>query len=1123
MLTAQRARLAGIRRFDQLIAYLREEMDWPIASDDFEELTFDFTPEELGIEARSAARIQEIKRLRPLSAKQPWGIYFVKFEPGRLPVVALRRILGQVTLKKRASANSADRAAWGADDLLFISNYGEGEERQISFAHFASAPDGRDLPTLKVLGWNDLDTELRLDAVARELTEHLRWPDDEDDTDAWRTRWRSAFSQRHGEVIKTSKQLAVRLAELARVIRDRMKTTLAIESESGPLSQLMTAFRETLVHDLDADGFADMYAQTIAYGLLSARIADPTSKPADDFAAHMRTNPFLRELMQTFLHVGGRRGTAGGPGIDFDELGVSDVVELLDDANMEAVVRDFGDRNPLEDPVIHFYELFLKEYDARKRMQRGVFYTPRPVVSYIVRSVDELLRTEFGLEDGLADTTTWGEMAERRKDLSIPAAVAPDQDFVQILDPATGTGTFLVEAIDVIHKTLVANWKGQGHSDQQIAGLWNRYVPKHLLTRLHAYELQMAPYAIAHLKVGLKLYATGYRFDSEERARIYLTNALEPDTDIQPTLELLPALAREAQAVSLVKRDARFTVVIGNPPYSNFGKANDNPWIRDLLKDFRGSLTGESKINLYDDYIKFIRLAFHAQEQSGAAVIGLITNRSFLEGATQREMRAYILRAIDGGRILDLYRGIYDAEANDQNVFAITQGVAVTTWWSGTQRQGGLLFRRLVGTYDDKARLLSNGPPGQLFTTRIAPAQPDFLLVPTSPMYPEYAAGVEVPSLFVEGTTGVQTNRDALVIDTNRDTLLSRIVLVARSETDALSVTHQIGVPATGHWKPSVASAALRQRGVTDVRIVPYLYRPFDSRFVYYDRAVVHNPRELVGRTLASRPLSLLVSRGVDDPLKGVAFVARGAADKRSINSAKGEAKWFPVATVAGSRTTTNMFGGGSLDNVKPPDGWPDRSASGGRVVSAAYAVLSAPSYRQRYSEELRRDYPRIPVPASVSLLLDLERLGDRLIRVHLLESLIAVHQRPRYDGPRSPWVGRVSWSDDVVSLQGTRGSSASSGARFEDVPRDVWDLHIGGYQVCAKWLGDRKGTSLSPHETGRYADVVGALRETIRLTGEIEAAIERHGGWPVAFGALMVQPRALVAAERRADYGADS
>jgi predicted helicase len=200
-------------------------------------------------------------------------------------------------------------------------------------------------------------------------------------------------------------------------------------------------------------------------------------------------------------------------------LGVYEVVELLDEVNMDAVVRDFGDRNPQEDPVIHFYELFLKEYDAKKRMQRGVFYTPRPVVSYIVRSVDELLRFEFALADGLADTTTWGEMAKLHEGLHIPEGVSPEQDFVQVLDPATGTGTFLVEVIDLIHHTLTDKWKMQGLAEQMVDALWNEYVPKHLLTRLHGYELLMAPYAIAHLKVGLKLYETGYRFASEERAR----------------------------------------------------------------------------------------------------------------------------------------------------------------------------------------------------------------------------------------------------------------------------------------------------------------------------------------------------------------------------------------------------------------------------------------------------------------------------------------------------------------------------------------------------------------------------------------------------------------------------
>ena len=694
MPTDQSERLARIRRFDQLVAYLRDGLGWPIDSDDFEELTFEYTPEELGIDAKNAAKIQEIKRLRPLVPGQPWGIFFVKFEPKRLPVVALRRILGQVALKKRASANKSERQAWAADDLLFVSNYGEGEERRIAFAHFSKPQDGHDLPTLKVLGWDNLDTPLHLDAVARELSDHLAWPDDEDDPDAWRERWRSAFTLRHREVISTSKQLSERLAELARAIRDRIRTALAIETEAGPLTQLMKAFQTALVHDLDEAGFADMYAQTITYGLLSARITDPARRTADDLAAHMRTNPFLKELMETFLRVGGRRGKAGGQGIDFDELGVSDVVELLDQANMEAVVRDFGDRNPQEDPVIHFYEHFLACYNKKQKVSRGVFYTPRPVVSYIVRSVDELLRTEFGLADGLADTTTWGEMAKLYEDLKIPEGTSPTQAFVQILDPATGTGTFLVEVIDLIHNTMAAKWKSQGHGEKKSQTLWNEYVPKHLLPRLHGYEVLMAPYAIAHLKIGLKLFETGYGFESDERARVYLTNALEPAEDEQLMLDFLPALAHEAKAVNEIKRKQRFTVVMGNPPYSGLS-SNMGPWIDGLLKGrlpdgtatesyyhVDGEPLGERKVWLQDDYVKFIRLSQWLLDGTGVGVHGYISNHGYLDNPTFRGMRWSLMQSFRRIRVLDLHGNLKKKEAapgggRDVNVFDIQQGVAI--------------------------------------------------------------------------------------------------------------------------------------------------------------------------------------------------------------------------------------------------------------------------------------------------------------------------------------------------------------------------------------------------------------------------------------------------------------
>ncbi len=798
MPTDHRAVLANIKRFDQLIAYLRDEMGWPIAQDSFEDvddLFYDFTADELGIDVANAAKIQEIKRLRPLAPNQPWGIFFVKFEPKQLPVVALRRILGQVVVKKRASANSSEQRAWAEEDLLFVSNYGQGDSRQISFAHFATPKEGRDLPTLKVLGWENRDTALHLDAVAEELTQHLSWPDDEDNADAWREQWRAAFTLRHREVITTSRDLSIRLAELARAIRNRIQTALAIETEDGRITKLMKAFKEALVHDLNADGFADMYAQTIAYGLLSARITDPARRTAGDLAAHMGANPFLRELMETFLRVGGRRGKAGGPGIDFDELGVSEVVELLDQARMEEVVRDFGDRNPQEDPVIHFYEHFLAAYDKKQKVSRGVFYTPRPVVSYIVRSVDELLRSEFGLADGLADTTTWGEMAKRHEDLEIPDGTPPDQAFVQILDPATGTGTFLVEVIDLIHKTMVEKWKTQEHSENKIQALWNEYVPKHLLPRLHGYELQMAPYAIAHLKIGLKLYEKGYRLGSIERAKVFLTHALEPARDDREQIELpdlVQALAHEAEAADMAKRSIRFTVVLGNPPYS--GRSwNLTPELRRLVEPYRyvagskiqekGALQLEKSIQ--EDYVKFFRLAQKCVERSGVGLAGLVTSHGFLDNPTLRGMRYSLTHSFDYIQVLDLHGNVSRREqapdgAHDDNVFDIKKTGAAITIMTRSRTAPESSVVRVGDLWGSRAHkypwLLTNTTSTCSVGAEVRPALPHWLLVVQDlSARDEYERGVSVAEVLPRYSKGVVTGRDAFVTDFDENALLARM------------------------------------------------------------------------------------------------------------------------------------------------------------------------------------------------------------------------------------------------------------------------------------------------------------------------------------------------------------
>ena len=875
MPTDHRKRLARIRRFDQLVAYLRDELGWPIDSDDFEELTFEYTPEELGIDAMNAAKVQEIKRLRPLVPSQPWGIFFVKFEPKRLPVVALRRILGQVALKKRASANKSERQAWAADDLLFVSNYGEGEERRIAFAHFSKPQDRHDLPTLKVLGWDNLDTPLHLDAVARELTDHLTWPDDEGDGDAWRERWRAAFKLRHREVITTSKQLSERLAELARAICDRIRTALDIETESGSLTKLMKAFQTALVHDLDEAGFADMYAQTIAYGLLSARITDPARPTADDLAAHMRTNPFLRELMETFLRVGGRRGKAGGPEIDFDELGASEVVELLDRAKMEAVVRDFGDRNPQEDPVIHFYEHFLAAYDKKQKVSRGVFYTPRPVVSYIVRSVDELLRTEFGLADGLADTTTWGEMAERHKELKIPEGILPKQAFVQILDPATGTGTFLVEVIGLIHKTIADKWKAQGHGEKKIEALWNAYVPKYLLPRLHGYELLMAPYAIAHLKIGLKLYETGYRFESDERAQVYLTNALEPASSKQLTLDFLPALAHEAQAVNEIKRKQRFTVVIGNPPYAGHSRNNQVPWIVDKVYDYKRNYPdlqkrGQAKW-LQDDYVKFLRSAEWEIARSTSGVLGFITNHAWLDNPTFKGMRKHLLERFELRTVLDLHGNANKKESApdgspDENVFEIKQGVAISVLAS---RPHSVFDEHWVLQRSDLLGVETLKFDTLLANTTSSLASESFSVLPPEYIFDrrdenrkaEYEQFSSLPSIFSQNgdpAPGLVTTHDEFAISFTEEEQIEKVnaLLATRDETAARMLFR---LCSQSQWDYAQAKTELRRRKWQEA-IVPVLYRPFDVRFTVYDRHVAVHRRERVSQQMLNRRNRALIS-----------------------------------------------------------------------------------------------------------------------------------------------------------------------------------------------------------------------------------------------------------------------
>ena len=1161
--------LQSINDFDQLLDFLRDELDWPVDDYELDELVFDYDVDELGLKPEEAEKLKggKIRQLRPLAGEQPFGIFFVEFGKNKLPIVVLRRILSQLVIKKRANAAEAKR--WDTADLLFISAFGEAGDREIAFAHFHKEPDSPELPILRVLGWDGSDTPLKLDYVERELKSRLNWPDDESDQDAWREQWRAAFRHKPGYVIKTASALAETLAEFAKKIRDAAATIIEHESEEkGHLRRLHRGFRDALIHDLSEEDFADTYAQTVTYGLLTAAVSrtDPSGVEGTALITENITdmvpvtNPFLKEMLEEFLKAGGRKG-----GIDFDELGIQDVVELLRDpkrTDLAAVLRDFGSKKQGEDPVIHFYEHFLAAYNKQLRIQRGVFYTPQPVVSYIVRSVHELLQTEFGLEDGLASTVTWGEMVERNKDIQLPPltdeegetkTIDPSEPFVQILDPATGTATFPVEVIDVIHKHLERKWKEVGGlaAMPNLQGLpkdapvpktfdayWQHYVPLGLLPRLFGYELLMAPYAIAHMKIGLKLHETGYRFGSEQRARIYLTNALEPKVKQLPQIGF-DALAHEAEAVNEVKWYKRFTLIVGNPPYS-LVSANMKPEHRALVERFkyigedrireRGALQLEKILN--DDYVKFISKSEEYLSVAEVGILGLITNHAYLDNPTMRGLRHSLISKFNRILIYDLGGSAKKLGTDvDENVFDIQQGVGIGVFVRRRSNQeDDCLHKRLLGTREEKYRVLAMASANENDWDRLSPTPPFYLFVPTDyELRDEYEQFVHLGEVFSLKSIGLFTSKDSLVIDWAADAVEKKVREFQQSKMSNSDLCDHVGIKAKAAWNVTKSRERLAAIGDLRKHIVRFLHRPFDSKYLFYERSLVWSMAWPVNRNLTSKGnIALTLSRQLAAPPWNHVFCSDAIVELCYItNKTKEGNHVFPLyvlpeeetaqrslaghnsrrlnfhSTFTRSFLTTLGFAATTYDEL--PEGLSPED-----IFHYIYAVFHSPGYRSRYAEFLKIDFPRLPLTSSLELFRKLARLGGELTALHFLES-------PKLESPSTEFIGdntqvsKVTYTPDRggtvwIDGKGTAKKPQAGTSGFAPVPEEVWNFHIGGYQVCEKWLKDRgpkkgnQGRTLTKEDIAHYHKIVIALTETIRLMAEIDEVIEAHGGWPGAF-----------------------
>jgi len=793
------------------------------------------------------------------------------------------------------------------------------------------------------------------------------------------------FLSHRAKPVGTPKELAQRMACLAHMIRDLIIAAFEKEPESGSLHAQFVAFRDNLIPGLSTEQFADMYAQTIAYGLFAARCNQSTGTGfSRQNAAYLlpKTNPFLRKL---FNHI-------AGPDLD-DRIAwlVDDLAQLLDQADMEAVLKDFGKRAAKEDPVVHFYETFLAAYDHKLREMRGVYYTPEPVVSYIVRSIDHLLKVHFDKPQGLADPS------------------------VLVLDPAVGTATFLYMVINEIHHGMVS--QGQ-------MGLWNDYVAEKLLPRIFGFELLMAPYAMAHLKLGLLLKETGYQFEKEQRLGIYLTNTLEEAFKKSEALAgFNEYIVDEANAAAEIKKEKPIMVVLGNPPYSGISanasirevvdsktgrKRKELTWIGNLIEDYKvvdGKPLGERKQWLQDDYAKFIRFGQWRIERTGQGILGFITNHAYLDNPTFRGMRQSLMNTFTDIYILNLHGNVKKREVmpdggKDENVFDIQQGVAISLFIKESDKSGPatIHYAALWGIRGDwpnpqqgtKYYTLAETDITSTDRVELEPNSPSYFFVPRNEEFrPEYEQGWKVTDIFSIYSSGITSARDKFVVDADLLQLSERIKEFRgnQSEDKIRSTWH---LNDTRGWRLPNARKSLRHDDDWEKRFTKILYRPFDIRYIFYSACMVDWPREDTMRHILQPNVALLSARPQSPVDFTYIFCVKQLTDQCSASnksSGGGNCYTFPLYLYPSKQEIKSGLYRPEerRPNITPEfikafseklnlkfieDGKGDLEETFGPedIFNYAYAVFHSPTYRTRYAEFLKIDFPRLPLTSDKGL-----------------------------------------------------------------------------------------------------------------------------------------------------------
>ena len=1120
--------LQGIRTFAQVSVYLHDELGWPLEGanlddESLEDLTYDWDPAELGIAPDKLRDLKRLQQMRPLTPHQPWGVFLVQFDGPRLPITQLRRLLQGLVKNKRK--RSGTRPTWAMNDLLFIVFTGSGTAVELHFVAFFEEDER--LPKVRSLAWRPGQSpHQHLARLAEELMPSLVWPEDVDNAEEWRTAWHGAFKLLPGQAIVDAARLADRMARTAIDLRDQIGDTLARERQHeqalgqvGPFSTLMEEVRAQLVSDVDGPKFADMCAQTLVYGILTSRVTDPEGFGASPiFSAVPLANPFLAAFFEQVHDEAAALDMAGS--------GINQLVADLRATNVESILDQFGSTAKGGDPVIHFYEEFLRKYDAKMRADAGAFYTPQPVVEFIVRAVDEVLRSRFGLPMGVADPTSWRETAERNG-FDVPDGVDPDRPFVSMVDPATGTGTFLVAWLRQAKQSFLAS--GGAPDD------WRQHLRDHVLPQMHAFELMLGPYAITHLKVALELHSEG--LDGGD-PKVLLTDTLDHTPRQGQLLTMKNPVAEEGEHAAELKEFERFTVVCGNPPYdreqretgssgkrkggvvrygapgvapwfdaetakwrSGQGQSNSEAPLLDTVTDpMKAAGLGGHLKNVYNDYVYFWVWAVWQATQmpSGPGLVAFITASSYLEGISMGGVRHLLRKAFDEIWIIDL-GGEGRAVHKEENVFDIQTPVAIAVGVRsvpGQSSESMVWYRRVSGSREEKLAELADLSLSDVEEEVLGSDLDRFTPRSDAPYYD----WPQVTDLFPWIHSGCQLKRTWPIAETKA--VLERrwqylVTAVPRDRGELLKETRDRKAASTplpllngGTRLPSIEDL---DRGDHPEGLEQYGYRSFDRQWMVADSRVADYPRPELWKARGPHQVFLTSMTSTKLGHGMVLTVSPYIPDLHHFRNLYGAKDVMPLYCDANGQSAN--ITDGLLEVLGEQFGI---EATAEDLLAYVYALGGTAAFSERFGGYLAEGAGpiRIPITTSTDLFDSAVKIGRDLLWWHTWGERFTPSGQTQLPISPAQVITPVEGMPDAFEYDPETHHLTIGTGVFGPVSPEVWEFEISGLKVLRSWLGyrmkNRKGRKSSPLDDIRPAQwtqtdellrLLAILNHTVQVT----------------------------------------